>query len=320
MGSLVVVMYHYVRPLKGSRFPAIKGLSVEAFEAQLEEISRRYRYVSVGEVVHCSRTGDALPEDAILLTFDDGYRDHFEYVFPLLQERGIPGAFFPPVDPVRNGVLLDVNRIHFILAACPDPRVLGGEIDDYVEDSKTLFGLMEPREYRAKWAKPNRFDDAETIYVKRMLQVGLPAEVRSSLAAELFRKRVTTDEAAFARDLYMSVENVREMQREGMYVGSHGRSHRWLDSLSREEQAEEIDASVDFLREIGSPVDDYWAICYPFGAWNESLLEELKDRECALGFTTEPRVAELGAEQPLLIPRLDTNDLFIGKAGVTANA
>ena len=33
---LTIVMYHYVRDLRRSRFPGIKGLSLDAFEGQLE--------------------------------------------------------------------------------------------------------------------------------------------------------------------------------------------------------------------------------------------------------------------------------------------
>jgi hypothetical protein len=48
----------------------------------------------------------------------------------------------------------------------------------------TADGLKTPAEYRANWAKANRFDNAETIYVKRMLQVALPEAVRNAIAKD----------------------------------------------------------------------------------------------------------------------------------------
>jgi peptidoglycan/xylan/chitin deacetylase (PgdA/CDA1 family) len=94
-----------------------------------------------------------------------------------------------------------------------------------------------------------------------------------------------------------------------MYIGSHGDSHYWLDTSSSEIQQREIENSLAFLREVGSPVDDHWVMCYPYGAWDDGLLETLRSYRCTLGLTTEVAVAEIGTDEPLLLPRLDTNDI-----------
>jgi Predicted xylanase/chitin deacetylase len=309
MRPLLIVTYHYVRQLEGSAYPSIKGLTLEQFRAQLDYLCARFDPVSVPEVVHSLRTGDKLPDEAVLLTFDDGYVDHFRYVFPLLVDYGIRGAFFPPVEPVKNGKLLDVNRVHFILAACRDRIAIADSIDAEVRSESRTFDLKDPAEFRQQWAKANRFDDALTIYIKRMLQVALPQPLRERIAARLFREHVTADEESFARELYMDEKQLSAMQRGGMYIGSHGRAHVWLDSLTGNEQADEIDSSLSFLRQIGSPVDDYWVMSYPYGGWNENLLGVLRSKRCTFGVTTECRVAQLDRDDPLLLPRLDTNDV-----------
>jgi peptidoglycan/xylan/chitin deacetylase (PgdA/CDA1 family) len=307
--DLTIVMYHYVRPLEESAYPSIKGLRVSEFKTQLAYLSRHHQFVTVGEIAACLRGGEPLPLKAVLLTFDDGYRDHYEHAFPLLHDLGVQGAFFPPVAAVKHARLLDVNRIHFILATTPDHLALARTIDRFVEDRREADGLKTPAEYWSVWGKPDRFDTAETVYVKRMLQVALPEAQRAELAGELFRKYVTSDEPAFARELYVDPSELRIMQGAGMYVGCHGDSHSWLDSLPQTQQAQELDAGLAFMREVGSPVDDYWVMCYPYGVWNESLLEELRVRQCTFGLTAVCRVARLGVDDSLLLPRLDTNDL-----------
>ncbi len=52
-----------------------------------------------------------------------------------------------------------------------------------------------------------------------------------------------------------------------------------------------------------------WVIGYPYGAYNDSLLRILRQRGCRAGFTTEVRVADIDHDDPLTLPRLDTNDL-----------
>jgi hypothetical protein len=70
----------------------------------------------------------------------------------------------------------------------------------------------------------------------------------------------------------------------------------------------EIDRSLAFLQEVGADIDD-WTICYPYGGFNDSLLELLQDRRCRLGFTVEARTANLNVDGRLTLPRIDTNDL-----------
>src|SRR5215470_5071903 len=93
---VTIVMYHYVRDLKHSRFPAIKGLAVERFRRQLDYIEENYTPISVETLCLATESSrEKLPPNPILLTFDDGYSDHFLNVFPLLDSRGIQGCFFP---------------------------------------------------------------------------------------------------------------------------------------------------------------------------------------------------------------------------------
>lgn len=307
--GLTIVMYHYVRDLKHSAYPRIKGRTVDEFRNQLRHVLQAYVPVSVEQVADCFRRGRPLPERAALLTFDDGYSDHYENVFPLLAEVGVQGAFFPPVQPIRDNKLLDVNRVHFLLAVA-DAASLAREIDGAVREARDAWNLLSVEEYHAEWAKPNRFDDGETIYVKRMLQTVLPEEMRNGLAHDLFTRFVAHDEAAFARQLYLSVDQLAEMRRSGMHIGSHGSAHYWLNRVDGAAQARDIDESLDFLRLIGCPIDELWTFCYPYGGWNEELVKLLEARNCALAFTTETAVAQPGRRHHrLLLPRLDTNDL-----------
>jgi peptidoglycan/xylan/chitin deacetylase (PgdA/CDA1 family) len=309
MSDVTVVMYHYVRPLEQTRFPDIKGRRLAEFRRQVEHLRATYRMVGADEVVAALRGEDPLPERAAWLTFDDGFADHYDYVFPVLDDVKVPGSFFPPARPVLEREILDVHRIQFILAACQDPIGLRAELDAQIRARSSVEGVRSPDEYWAEYGQANRFDSAEVIYVKRVLQVGLPAAERSSIASALFARYVTADEAAFAEELYVSADQLRVMQRAGMHVGSHGRSHRWLSSLSDAEQAEEIDGSLAFLREIGSPVDDYWVMCYPYGDYDQRTLDLLRSRSCAVGLTTHVGVWNPRETDSLVVPRLDTNDL-----------
>jgi peptidoglycan/xylan/chitin deacetylase (PgdA/CDA1 family) len=299
-------MYHYVRDLRYSRYPAIKGLDLELFRGQIAYLQKHYSFVTVEQVIAAYHNVASLPSKAVLLTFDDAYIDHFTNVFPVLYERKIQGAFFPPVKAITEHTVLDVNKIHFILASVGDVNILLEEIRKLLSYYSAQYTLNTYGYYFDKLAIANRFDPKEVIFIKRLLQVELEESLRNKMTNDLFRKFVSNDEQTFSRELYMSTEQLRCMVQCGMHVGSHGYDHYWLGSLSKEKQEFEIQKSMEFIRQIGGDINN-WTICYPYGNYNEDTLSLLRKYECRLGFTTAVRVASLN-DSPLTLPRMDTND------------
>lgn len=305
---LTIVMYHYVRDPEDSRFPDIHGLSVDGFRHQLDYVRRFYDVVSMEQVVTACVDGASLPENPILLTFDDGLADHRENVFPILREAGLPAAFFPSSRPVEEERVLDVHKIHFVLAAADDRGGLLAELAAMLsEEEDGDGGDVDARDLLSRYDE-GRYDAAGVTAFKRLLQRDLPRKVRERVTDRLFRTHVTRDEASFARELYMSGEQIREMRDAGMYFGCHGHAHLWLDSVPPDERREELDRSLAFLDRVGAPTDR-WVMCYPYGARSPGLVEEVRRRGCAVGLLAEPGVADLEADDRLELPRLDTNDL-----------
>lgn len=298
-------MYHYVRPIACSQFPRIKGLELEGFKRQLDFFSSRFNFVTAQDVVSAARHDASLPERACWLTFDDGYKDHHSHVLPELLKRGIQGAFFPPVQPITERTLLDVNSVHFILASTENVSSLVFDLK-----SACLENGISAQELRGFWetyAVPSRYDTREVIFFKRMLQHALPESLRSAITSILFEKYVGVGQSMFADGLYMSVDEVKELINAGMYVGSHGNRHLWMNKEDYSSQEAEIVTSIEFLKKMGAPVDD-WIMCFPFGAYNQDTLELLGKHRCAIGITTEVAKADMALHHPLQLPRFDTND------------
>ncbi len=301
-------MYHYVRDLKHSRYPEIKGLPVDRFRAQLQYILTHYNVIRMEDLVEAVPLGRGLPERSLLLTFDDAYKDHFDYVFPILDELGLQGSFFPPAQAIQMHRVLDVNKIHFVLASVEDKQRIIDCIYSILDTYRAEYELESNEEYFARLAGYDRFDTKEVIFIKRMLQKELPESLRSRITDDLFHEFVASDEGAFSRELYMDIDQLKCMRRHGMYIGSHGYDHYWLDTLSADQQRQEIDESLRFLESLGCDSSS-WVMCYPYGAYDEGLLELLRERNCKVGLTTQVDIADFATNDPLALPRLDTNDL-----------
>lgn len=300
-------MYHYVRDLQNTRYPAIKGLDIRLFREQLKYFKKHYSFITAAQLIDAYENGTELPPKSLLLTFDDAYLDHYTCAFPLLDEYKAQGLFFVPVKAIMNHEVLIVNKIHHVLAVC-DKSVNG-----LVQQVKTLLAPYEGKDgvqtfdyYFDKLAVANRFDCKEVIFIKRLLQVELQEPVRSAIINQLFAQYVTDDESAFSRELYMSEDQLKCMQRNGMIIGSHGYDHFWLGSLTKEEQFSELTNSVDFLKGLGVDMHTL-SIGYPYGSNNEETLDIARGFGFKLGFTTKVDVAST-EDNYLMIPRLDTND------------
>ncbi len=308
MTPLTIVMYHYVRPLGRSAFPAIKGLDLALFDQQLDYLARHYNPVSMEAVIDALDGRGELPPQAVLLTFDDGYLDHYTYVFPRLAARGLTGAFFPPSKVVLERAMLDVNKIHFILASGAAPDDLVAAVERACVERAAEFGLPGLDSFRKGNYHANRYDPVEVSYVKRMLQQALPEALRAQVTAELFARHVSADETAFAEGLYVSVEQLRLMVSAGMHVGSHGASHYWLSRLTPAEQEKDIAASLRLLAAVGT-APAYRSMCYPYGEFTEDTVAILARLDFKAAVTTRTALAEPGPATRFVLPRLDTNDL-----------
>lgn len=307
--ELTVVMYHYVRDLKNSRYPEIKGLDINVFDRQLDYLQENYNIISIDELYDYVNNDSILPNNACLLTFDDAYIDHYTYVFPRLVNRGLKGAFYAPVRAVEEHLVLDVNKIHFILASADIQTIISDVKGDWhlYQDNYALYSFEY---YYKKLALPDRFDAVDVIFIKRLLQVELPLELRKIIVDKLFSKYVIENEAAFSRELYMNTEQMKTMVNCGMHIGCHGFDHFWLSSLSKEAQEVEIEKSLVFLESIGAK-DKYWSICYPYGDYNNDTLDVLNKYNCAFAFTTKVKIANLQSDDCLELPRIDTNDITV---------
>jgi peptidoglycan/xylan/chitin deacetylase (PgdA/CDA1 family) len=299
-------MYHYIRDIKHSRYPEIRGLEVSAFRQQIEFMKNNFRIVTMEQVIDAITTKSELPEKALLLTFDDGYIDNYTFAMPVLEEFGVQGSFFIPGKTFSTHQLLDVNKIHYILASA-DSNCL-------TEDLISQMDYYRGKEYEYPstvelinvHAQANRFDSKETIFVKRMLQTVLPEKLRITISSNLFEKYVGISEEKLAYELYMSEDQIRTMKRHGMFIGLHGYDHYWLGTLPLNQMKNDITKALEALDEF---IDRRcWVMNYPYGNYSSEVACYVKSKGACIGLTTKVRVADIFADSVLELPRLDCND------------
>ncbi|MBD5522984.1 MAG: polysaccharide deacetylase family protein [Lachnospiraceae bacterium] len=281
-------------------------MDIELFRQQIAFLKANFSVVRMEEVLASLDGQIALPENAVLLTFDDGYIDNYTYVMPALVEEGLQGSFFIPGKTFDMHSLLDVNKIHYILAAADIRRLLPDVFERMNFYRGKEYDYPSNEELFEEYAVANRFDLKETIFVKRMLQTALPERARNLISSDLFERYVGVSEEVLAYELYMSREQIRTLKRHGMYIGIHGYDHYWLGNLSRQQMQEDISKALDVMDEF---IDTKgWVMNYPYGSHNKDVVEYIQQRGCRMGMTTEVRVVDWAIEDRYLLPRFDCND------------
>jgi peptidoglycan/xylan/chitin deacetylase (PgdA/CDA1 family) len=313
-----IATYHYVRqPDPG--LPFFRFLHVEDFRAQLDYFQRRFRMVS-REAFLAAMDGGPLPDNGMVLTFDDGLREHYEIVLPELEARGLWGLFFVSTGPLEEGNplgrtrMLRVHRLHHLLGV-HGGRAVRAALEPMIEEhmaDPALVAHFKDRVY------PWQNNDDATGWVKRMLNYFLAERWRDAVLDRLCSALL--DEPHWAERLYLTAPQAHDMQRRGMLVGSHAVSHPVMSLLPAEEQRREIESSFAMLEQVTGGLL-LRCFCYPYGTgptYTKETERLLSEAGCRCAFIVEPRPLEASdlRDRPQALPRYDCNMFPHGAASL----
>ncbi len=291
---LTVLAYHRIRAAGASSEDyafdeSVFGPDEEQFDGQMAWLARHADAVSEGDVLDALAGKTKLPKRAVLITFDDGYRDNFDLALPILKARGVPGLFF--IAPA----LIDQRRLGFwdqAAWAVKHTAVVHLRASDLLPAELAL--ATNPHQAVrdvANWLKGARAAD--------------PDQALKELRHEL--KVAAPDQALEDREL-MTWDQIRQLAAAGMGIGSHGLSHRVLAGLSEVEQRHELTESKARLEQ--RLCQDVRTIAFPSGSrgaytkLTQALAAEAGYEGC---FTYET-----GVNDPLKLDRDDIRRLPAG--------
>jgi peptidoglycan/xylan/chitin deacetylase (PgdA/CDA1 family) len=298
-------MYHYVRDSAATPFPAIRALPPAMFEQQLDWLQCGYRLITPGELEAAVAGHGTLPENAALLTFDDGLIDHYRTVFPILRRRGLAGLFFVAQDACAVAPrVLGVHKTHFLLASLGS-EAFGRAVLDACEPA--LAGSDRARRRHIFGA--DRWEYADERAIKDLLNYELSFEEAGRVLGSLF-ERSLGGETEFARDLYLDAAMIGEMAQAGMAFGYHTRSHRMLSRLTAAEQELELRDGVRWIRDLTGQASV--SFCYPWGGprtYTSDTVRILREAGYSVAYNTVRRRLDVTRDTPFELPRVDTRDL-----------
>src|SRR5208282_3352652 len=114
--QLHVSTYHYVRDLPRTRFPQIKGMLLDDFRQQVRSLPDFFEMATVNSALEFLNGTYHPRRDLCLMTFDNGLKEHYADVTPILEENGIEGVFFLITSCLEEHRVAPVHMNHFLTA------------------------------------------------------------------------------------------------------------------------------------------------------------------------------------------------------------
>ncbi|MEK7081867.1 MAG: polysaccharide deacetylase family protein [Patescibacteria group bacterium] len=293
MNRYLIVNYHYIRDEQSS---GINACRVDHFAEQINFLSSQYSIVTLQELYDNARK--SAPGNFCSLTFDDGLVEHYAVAYKFLREKGLPGAFFIIGMPLQEQKIPLTHKLHLLLSH-KTAKELVSMFHSYFHGRYLIDDSIRINPRR-------RFDDVLTSNLKETL-IGLPITERQDFIENVF-KDFHKSEAKLCADLFMSPSSLKEMGEHSMEIGSHGYSHRSLETLSFEEQKADIEASRRAIGDITGK--NPMIFSYPHGRYNDDTIRILNDLGFSMAVILGGR-AITNLDERFSIPRYDTNDIKI---------
>ena len=304
----VIVTFHRVADADtlGPFGHTVWGGSCATFAATVAWLQERFHFITLDQLSAAVTDRHRLPPRALLLTFDDGYRDVFLCAFPILNRLNAPAAVFITTDVIdQTEQLLWMDKLSYAVWTTSRDAVEFQDLGEMPLAAEPLRRAAYGRiSSRLKCMEASR-RDRELDRLFATLNVTLPRRM--------------------AEALYLSSDEIRTMSQNGVVIGSHACSHSMLSRLSRSEARREIVESKTRLEAIvESPVT---AFAYPNGTaadFTDETVALLREAGFSLAMTTTPGVNRLdGAHDPFRLKRVHAGQnlselqYFLGLTGVT---
>ena len=104
----LVLTYHRIH--NGNEDAHI-SVRLETFRHQMAYSKKKYKVVSLDDLISGLKNGYCLPDDVIAITFDDGWKDNYTNAFQVMKDCGFPGAIFVTASFIGKGYGLTGDEI-----------------------------------------------------------------------------------------------------------------------------------------------------------------------------------------------------------------
>ena len=274
--NYVILAYHRILPHDEAMDAIQAGMYVtpETFNNHLIFLKKYFNIITLKNLVAaCENAAIRPPEKPVcVLTFDDGWKDFYDFAFPLLQKYQVPATVFLPTEFIGSNKKFWTDQFAYILhhrqtganAVAVDP-----DISDVIQEIKDLQGPFE-----------DQLEAGIAILKKYPLHIirGIVSELAKIWSVEFHEED---------RD-FLNWDEIHEMLDSGLIsFGSHTVGHQILTTLDKPDIERELVVSKEKLLDEGVVEPSFIPFCYPNGNYTREIAEMVCSAGYHLAVTTK---------------------------------
>ena len=245
----------------------LDSMPTHVFENQMRYLSMHFNIYPLEEMIERMKAKD-VPDNAIVITFDDGYRDVYTHALPILKKYSIPATIFLTTDAIDSRRILWHDMVFSAFK-----RTTALSLKDFGHDTKT---------YSLTTSEARLFAEREVLQFLKSLDQQTRMSWISYLTDQL--QVVGIKEMP---SLMMTWNEIKLMHQEGISFGSHTHTHPILSKISSYEVYKEVHDSKQLIEaKLGIPANCF---AYPNGKmddFNETTKSLLKEAGYTCALTT----------------------------------
>lgn len=241
--KVCVIFYHRVNELLFDQHNLC--VSPVNFDQHMRYLKKNYN------ILRFEEDWQDTDRDSVVVTFDDGYLDNYEYAIPILNELEIPATIFVSSSCLKGDREFWWDELETILL---------------LEDIPEVF-CLEDKEYGCRW-RTKSLGERINCYraVRRMMMNLTNYEKRCEWMNQMWKW------SGYSRHTRMQNQTITDAvckeisNMKNMSIGCHTVSHPALGSLGWEDQMWEIRECKEYLEELtGTKIE---TLSYPLGSYN----------------------------------------------------
>ena len=243
----------------------------QSFESHITYLRKRFNIISLDELLDLWQTNRLKSHQSYcVITFDDGWKDNYQFAFPVLMKYRVPATIFLATDfigtarwfwPDQMMLLLEKGRQHTTGAADRKAvsTVLAETIGVTLSAADGIFRRVE---------SGDPIDPDAIIEFCKGVEVDRIHQIIDRLSRALHLDLPT-------QRVLLNWDEVREMAGKGVTFGSHSSSHRIMTQIPLSEvKTELIDSRKTMLEQGIKPVP---VVCYPNGNFDRDIQELVRE-------------------------------------------
>lgn len=283
---VAIIVYHQVSSESPPWLPG--AVRPEDFEIEIRYLCKVAEILPLEWLVNRLYLGESIPQRAVCITFDDGYKHNYTTAYPILRKYNAPATIFLTTGCIGGPNIFWWSKVNFAIwnTIATEFEVAGLKHYYLRSSADRRHTAIEINHYLMKL--PTKGRDLLLERLLKVLRVELPDNIGEQVT--------------------LSWDEVLKMSQNGISFGAHTVTHPILTRLPSEEAREEICNSKKNVEErLGKPCTLF---AYPDGDFNAEIVELVRESGFTAAVTGSPKLLNNKRNDLLLLPRISAGPNF----------